>query len=89
MSYQIEGAIVNDQGIKYSIVVVNHDVVQNITKNEEAISAYSHIFPDMPIILLGKDHKGVSNYYGPKDMVDYIATIDANRIPWRRYIITD
>lgn len=88
MSYQIEGAIVKDHGIKYAIIVVNHDVVQHAGKNEEAINAYSHLFPDMPIILLGKDWQGKSTYYGRKDIVDFISTVDANRIPWRRYIIT-
>ncbi|MDQ7095632.1 hypothetical protein REC12_18745 [Desulfosporosinus sp. PR] len=89
MSYQIEGAIVNDQGIKYAIVVVNHDVVQHINKNEEALNAYRHIFPDMPIILLGKDWQGKSAYYGPKEIVNYLAEIDPHRIPWRRYVIAD
>ncbi|WP_407310674.1 hypothetical protein [Desulfosporosinus sp. SB140] len=89
MSYQIEGAIVNDQGVKYAIVVVKHDVVQQINKNEEALAAYRHIFPDMPIILLGKDWQGNSTYYGPKDIVNFLSTVDPQRIPWRRYIITD
>lgn len=89
MSYQIEGAIVNDQGVKYAIVVVKHDVVQHIGENEEAINAYRHIFPGMPIILLGKDWQGKSTYYGPKEIVNFLATVDPNRIPWRRYIISN
>ncbi|WP_088226747.1 hypothetical protein [Desulfosporosinus sp. FKB] len=89
MSYQITGSVVNDQGVKYAIVLVDHDVVQNISQNEEAINAYRHLFPGMPIILLGRDWQGKSTYYGQKDIVDYISQIDPQRIPWRRYVIAD
>ncbi|AFM40939.1 hypothetical protein Desaci_1962 [Desulfosporosinus acidiphilus SJ4] len=89
MSYQITGAVVNEQGLKFAIVVVNHDVVQNISENEKALDAYRYLFPDMPIILLGHDWQGKSAYYGQKDLVDFLAQIDPQRIPWRRYVIAD
>lgn len=88
MSYQIEGAIVNDQGIKCAIVVVKDDIIQDASKSQEAIDAYRHIFPDMPIILLGRDSQGKSSYCGPEDIVKVLAELDPNRIPWSRFIIT-
>ncbi|KUO75295.1 MAG: hypothetical protein APF81_17570 [Desulfosporosinus sp. BRH_c37] len=89
MGYQIEGAIVKDQGITFAIVIVKDETIQNTSKSKEAMDAYRHIFPDMPIILLGRDSQGKSTYCGPKDMVNFLANVDPNRIPWRRYIITD
>jgi len=89
MSYQIEGAIVKEQGITFAIVVVKHTIIQSSSENQEAINAYRHIFPGMPIILMGQDSQGKSTYYGPEDIVNFLAKVDPHRIPWRRYIITD
>lgn len=88
MSYQVRGAIVNDQGVKFAIVTVKHNIVTDISENTEALNAYRHIFPDMPIILLGRDLEGKSAYYGPGEIVNFLATVDPQRIPWRHYIIT-
>ncbi len=87
MSYQIEGAIVKEQDVTFAIVVVKHNTQDN-SENQKAIKAYRHIFPDMPIILLGRDSQGESTYYGPKELVSFLVKVDPHRIPWRRYIIS-
>jgi len=87
MSYQIEGAIVKEQGTTFAIVVVKHDIIQT-NENKEAVNAYRNVFPGMPIILMGKDSLGKSAYYGPKEIVSFLSKVDPHRIPWRRYIIT-
>ena len=89
MSYQIEGAVVKEQGVRFAIVVVKDDIIQDISKSQEAITAYRHVFPGMPIILLGRDSQGKSTYCGPEDIVNFLAEVDPERIPWRRYVITD
>ncbi|MDP4159420.1 MAG: hypothetical protein Q8911_06590, partial [Bacillota bacterium] len=68
---------------------VNHDVARNTVENIKALDAYKHLFPDMPIILLGRDYKGKSTYCGQEDIANFLANIDPNCIPWRRFIITD
>ena len=89
MSYQIEGAVVKEQGVKFAIVAVKHNVAQDSSENQEAVNAYRHIFPDMPIILLGRDSQGKSAYYGAEELVNFLVNVDPQRIPWRQYIITD
>ncbi|KGK91565.1 hypothetical protein DP73_03040 [Desulfosporosinus sp. HMP52] len=87
MSYQIEGAVIKEQGVSFAIVMVKHDVVENITENQAALDAYSYVFEGMPIILMGHDSQGKSNYYGSEDIVYLLAKVDPHSIPWRRYII--
>ncbi|GAB6153558.1 hypothetical protein JCM17380_23080 [Desulfosporosinus burensis] len=88
MSYQIEGAIVKEQDITFAIVVVKPHIIQSNSEIQEARNAYSHVFPGMPIILMGKDSQGNATYNGKKEIVNFLAQIDPGRIPWRRYIIT-
>lgn len=88
MSYQIEGAIVKEQDITFAIVVVKPHIIQSRSETKEARNAYSHVFPDMPIILMGKDSQGKATYNGQKEIVRFLAQTDPRRIPWRRYIIT-
>jgi len=88
MSYQINGAIVKEQGNTFAIVVVKPHIIQSSSETQEARNAYRHIFPGMPIILMGEDSRGKPAYYGRKDIVNFLAKIDPHRIPWRRYIIT-
>jgi hypothetical protein len=89
LSYEIEGAVVKEQGITFAIVVVKDDIIPNAAKSKKAVSVYSKIFPDMPIILLGRDSQGKSTYYGQENIASFLAGLDPNVIPWRRYIITD
>jgi len=89
VSYQIDGAVVKELGITFAIVVVKPHIIQSTTETQEARNAYRHIFPDMPIILMGEDSQGKPAYYGRKDIVNFLAKTDPSRIPWRRYIIAD
>lgn len=87
MSYQIQGAIVKEQGLTFAIVVVKPHVIQSRNETQKARNAYRHIFPGMPIILMGRNSQGKTTLVGRKDIVHFLVKIDPGRIPWRRYII--
>ena len=88
MSYEIQGAIVNEPGItKFAIVMVKPHIIQSPTQTQEARNAYRHIFPGMPIILLSHDAEKKSTLCGRKDIVNFLMKTDPHRIPWRRYVI--
>ena len=85
MSYQIEGAVIKEQGVTFAIVVVKQHVLQNSTDRENAQRSFSTVFPGMPIILMSQDSSGTPKYYGRKDIVGFLANTDPSRIPWKRY----
>ena len=87
MSYQIDGAVVKEQGVTFAIVVVKRHVIQSSSEAQDAQNAYHPVFPGMPIILMAQDSRGIPTYYGRKDIVNFLANIDHGRIPWKRYTV--
>ena len=44
-------------------------------------------FPGMPIILMSLTPQGKPQYYGRKDIVDFLNSVRLNQIPWKKYHI--
>ena len=84
---QIDGAVVEEQGITFAIVIVKSHVIQSTSTANEAQDSFEPIFPGMPIILMAQNPRGVPTYYGRRDIVDFLANIDPGRIPWKRYTV--
>ena len=86
---QIDGAIVAEQGVTFAIVVVKPHVIQSNSSAQEARASFATIadFAGLPIILAAQDSRGVFTYQGRHDIVDFLASINASRIPWRRYSV--
>lgn len=53
----------------------------------ETRNAFQGLFPGMPLILASQDSQGRFEYQGRKDIVEFLASIDASRIPWKRYTV--
>lgn len=87
MSYQIDGAVVKEQGITFAIVVVKRHVIQDKLEGQKAIQAFSPVFPGMPIILMAQNSRGIPTYLGRPDIVKFLANVHPSRIPWKRYTV--
>ena len=87
---QIDGAIVKEQGVTFSIVIVKSHVIQSQNTANEMRQSLSTIadFDGLPMILAAQDSKGVFTYQGRDDIVKFLANIDASRIPWKRYSVS-
>jgi len=88
MSYQIDGAVIKEQGITFAIAVVKRHVIQNSSEAQSTQNGYRSVFPGVPIILMAQDSQGTPTYYGRTDIVNFLANIDPNRIPWKRYTVS-
>jgi hypothetical protein len=84
---QFEGAVIKEQGVTFAIVVVKSSVLNNSIEIDETRSSFGPAFPGIPIILMAQDSKGIPTYQGKKDIVDFLASIDISRIPWKKYTI--
>lgn len=82
-----DGAIVKEQGVEFVIIVVKRHVIGSLPTREKTIGAFELEFPGRPIILMAQDSKGTPEYYGRKDIVNYLANIDPRRIPWQKITI--
>ena len=85
---KIQGAVIEEQGVTFAIVVVKRHIVDNKFSADEAVSNFSPIFPGLPIVLAAQDHRGQFTYYGHRNIVDFLASIDARRIPWKEYTVS-
>ena len=88
---RIDGAIVREQGLVFAIVIVKQQVTASSSEAASSRAAFqSQIrdFAGLPLILASQDSNGVFEYQGRRDIVDFLASIDASRIPWKRYTIS-
>ena len=82
---QFDGAVVKEQGITFAIVVVKPHILDSSFEIDSARRGFTNVFPGVPIILMALNSKGVPTYQGRKDIVNFLANIDHNRIPWKQY----
>lgn len=84
---RIQGAVIEEQGVTFAIVVVKRRIVSNSIEADRAIQAFQPIFPDLPIVLMAQDTRGAPTYYGRQDIAQFLADVPMSAIPWKEYTI--
>jgi hypothetical protein len=82
---KVQGAVVKEQGVTFAIVVVKKSAMHNLITGDETRKAFMPLFPGLPLVLASQDSSGRFEYQGRKDIVNFLAGIDAYRIPWKEY----
>lgn len=80
-----QGALVTEQGVTFAIVIVKPHVIQNSFTARETLRGFAPRFPGVPVVLMAQDYRGVPTYYGRKDIVNFLANVPMECIPWREY----
>ena len=84
---KFQGAVIEEQGIKFAVVIVKEDVFGSKTKPKQTVAALRDIFPDIPIILMAQDSEGNPTYYGRTDIVRFLTELDLKEIPWKEFTL--
>jgi len=82
---KLQGAVVNEQGVTFAIVVVKQSATQTSASASNARGAFQPCFPGLPLVLASQDARGRFTYQGRKDIVAFLSRIDPSRIPWKEY----
>ncbi len=82
-----DGAVINEQGVTFGIAVVRSSVLNNPQARDQAILEFSEIFGGIPTVLMVQDGRGVPTYYGRPDIVDFLASVPMEVIPWQQYTL--
>ncbi|MBN8647954.1 MAG: hypothetical protein J0L55_08370 [Caulobacterales bacterium] len=45
--------------------------------------------PELSIVLMSQDWKGVPTYYGRTDIVDFMVQVPLDAISWKKFILFD
>lgn len=81
----IQGAVILEQGVTFAVIAVKSSVTMYTARMVQMRQELSYFFPNMPIILMSQDSQGTPHYYGRKDIVEFLKSIDMNQIPWKTY----
>lgn len=82
---RFQGAVIKEQGQTFAIVIVKPQVIQIQSEANQTREAFSTVFPNMPIILMAQNGRGIPTYQGRTDIVKFLASINPGRIPWKEY----
>lgn len=81
-----KGAIIEEQGVTFSIICVKDYVLHSNAKINEVRNLMATILPS-PIILMAENNMGIPTYQGRKDIVDFLVNIELSRIPWKEFTV--
>jgi len=83
-----DGSVITEQGVTFAIVVVKENVINNSHEANETIASFRRVFGSKPIILMAQNYQGRPTYYGRKDIVNFLANVPMEAIPWKQYTIS-
>ena len=84
---KIRGAVIIEQGVTFAIVAVKQSVTNYTSRIIRVRQDLQYYFPNMPIILMSQDSKGVPHFYGRRDIVEFLKSIRLDQIPWKDFHI--
>ena len=87
MPVTIEGAVIIEKGVTFAVIHVDPSVTRYTVRSTQTRRALMRFFPGMPIILMSLTSDGTPQYYGRKDIVDFLKAVRLNQIPWKEYHI--
>jgi hypothetical protein len=82
-----EGALIQEQGVTFAVAIVREHVMRSPSDRESALAQFTALFR-VPTVLMAQDHRGVAEYWGRRDIVDFMARVPLSRIPWQRYTVS-
>ncbi|MCE7699614.1 MAG: hypothetical protein K8E24_012665, partial [Methanobacterium paludis] len=74
-------------GVTFAIVIVKKYVLDQTSEADKTIKAFQPAFPGVPVVLMSQDSRGVPTYYGRKDIVNFMANVPLEVVPWKEYTL--
>jgi hypothetical protein len=84
---KFQGALVKEQGVTFGVVVVKRHVLANKAECERMRRDFAPVLGGVPIILMAQDTRGVPTYHGRPDIVEFLANVPLEAIPWKEYTL--
>lgn len=82
-----DGAVVNEQCVNFAIAVVKRSILSQPATRDQALVEFAQAFDGLPTVLMAQDGQGVPTYYGRPDLVDFLASVPIDAIPWQHYTL--
>lgn len=85
---QIQAAGISIQGEKLLVVAVGVELVRNPAEADMVIDSLSTRLGGLPVVLMGLREDGSPAYYGDSRLVDLVAPLPVQKMPWKAYSVT-
>jgi hypothetical protein len=82
-----DGAVIEQDGVTFGIAVVQGSVLSTSGDRDAAVLEFSQAFGGIPTVLMAQDGRGIPTYYGRTDIVDFLASVPMEAIPWQHYTL--
>jgi len=82
---KFQGALIKEQGIAFGIAIVKKSVLHSTDRDQVRLQ-FARIF-GAPTVLMTQDPRGIPEYYGRQDIVNFLANVSKAAIPWREYCL--
>ena len=84
-----DGAVIREQGVTFAVAAVKSSAVNPPSSRDRAFREFSAVFGDLPTVLMSQDSRGVPTYFGRRDLVNFLASVPIEAIPWRSYTLSN
>lgn len=85
---KFQGALVKEQGLTFAIVIVKPYVLNRAGERERLRRSFAPVFGGVPTVLMAQDSRGIPTYHGRHDIVDFLASVPMESIPWQEYTLS-
>lgn len=82
---QVQAAAISLQGVRFVVVLVSLDMANSPGEADMLIDDLGPRFGNVPIVLMGQYEDGTPAYYGDRDLIDRLADVPIDRMPWKVY----
>ena len=72
----------------FGIVIVKPRVLDNPSEAATMRAFGVRAFGPVPIVLMAQNARGIPTYSGRRDIVNFLAKVPLQAIPWREYTLT-
>ncbi|HEX3685232.1 MAG TPA: hypothetical protein VHU83_22035 [Bryobacteraceae bacterium] len=91
MVTKFQGPTIQEQGVRFAVVIVQPHIISNPDKTEanRLITTFSIKVFGVPVVLMAQDSRGTPTYYGRKDLVEFLANVPLESVPWQEFTFTE
>lgn len=81
---EFTAALIREQRVEFTVVLVARHATQPGSREATARSV-QQLFPGLPVVLCSQDSQGTPSYFGRRDLVQFLASVFLEQLPWKQY----
>ena len=85
---ELTGAVIVEQNVTFAVVIVKRSFLNDKNAADSFMEELKAPFGGIPVVLMSQDDKGTPSYYGRPDIVQFMAGVPLENIPWKKYALS-